>query len=97
MTSLHVLVRGLGLGLGALVLGGCMAMTVAGAAVSVGATAVGAAADVTIGAAKLTGKAVGAAVDAVGSDDKQAPKDEPAPQENNKPAAPPPGPGGPRR
>ena len=38
-------------------LGGCMAMTVAGAAVSVGARAVGVAADVTVGAAKLTGKA----------------------------------------
>ncbi len=47
-----------------------MALTVAGAAVSVGATAVGVAADVTVGAAKLTGKAVGAAVDAVSSDEK---------------------------
>ncbi|RCW76262.1 hypothetical protein DES41_101868 [Pseudorhodoferax soli] len=45
--------------------GGCAVVTVAGAAISVGATAVGVAADVAVGAVKVTGKAVGAAVDAV--------------------------------
>ena len=56
---------------------GCAVASVAGAAVSVGATAVsvgasaaGLAADAAIGTARLTGKAVGAAVDAAsGSDD----------------------------
>lgn len=48
-------------------LDGC---AVAGAAVSVGAGAVGLAADAAIGTARLTGKAVGAAVDAAsGGDD----------------------------
>lgn len=51
--------------LACLALGGCAVVTVAGAAVSVGATAVGVAADVAVGAVKVTGKAVGAAVDAV--------------------------------
>ncbi|MGC3984208.1 MAG: hypothetical protein QM777_05495 [Pseudorhodoferax sp.] len=46
-------------------LGGCAVVTVAGAVVGVGATAVGVAADVAVGAVKVTGKAVGAAVDAV--------------------------------
>jgi hypothetical protein len=46
-------------------LSGCAVMTVGGAAVSVGATVVGAAVDVAVGAVKLTGKAVGSAVDAI--------------------------------
>jgi len=48
-----------------LLLGGCAVVTVAGAVVGVGATVVGVAADVAVGTVKLTGKAVGAAVDAV--------------------------------
>ena len=46
-------------------LGGCAVVTVAGTAVSVGASAVGLAADAAIGTARITGKAVGAAADAV--------------------------------
>jgi hypothetical protein len=50
-------------------LGGCAvagaAVSVAGTAVSVGAGAVGLAADAAIGTARITGKAVGAAADAV--------------------------------
>ncbi|MDM0000356.1 hypothetical protein QTI24_17180 [Variovorax sp. J22P240] len=52
-----------------LALGGCAvagaAVSVAGTAVSVGAGAVGLAADAAIGTARITGKAVGAAADAV--------------------------------
>ncbi|MEJ1128815.1 hypothetical protein V9L20_14630 [Variovorax sp. CCNWLW225] len=44
---------------------GCAVVTVAGTAVSVGASAVGLAADAAIGTARITGKAVGAAADAV--------------------------------
>ncbi|WP_418129461.1 hypothetical protein ABL849_25230 [Variovorax sp. 375MFSha3.1] len=46
-------------------LGGCAVVTVASTAVSVGADAVGLAADAAIGTARITGKAVGAAADAV--------------------------------
>ena len=46
-------------------LGGCAVVAVAGTAVSVGASAVGLAADAAIGTARITGKAVGAAADAV--------------------------------
>jgi len=46
-------------------LGGCAVVTVAGTAVSVTAGAVGLAADAAIGTARITGKAVGAAADAV--------------------------------
>ncbi|RST49089.1 hypothetical protein [Variovorax sp. DXTD-1] len=49
----------------AAMLSGCAVMTVAGTAVSVGAGAVGLAADAAIGTARITGKAVGAAADAV--------------------------------
>lgn len=52
------------LALGAL-LGGCAVVSVASTAVSVGAGAVGLAADAAIGTARITGKAVGAAADAV--------------------------------
>jgi len=45
------------------------AVSVAGTAVSVGAGAVGLAADAAIGTARITGKAVGAAADAVLPDD----------------------------
>jgi hypothetical protein len=51
-------------------LGGCAAVTVASTAVSVGAGAVGLAADAAIGTARITGKAVGAAADAVIPDSK---------------------------
>ena len=46
-------------------LSGCAVVTVAGTAVSVGASAVGLAADAAIGTARITGRAVGAAADAV--------------------------------
>lgn len=49
-----------------ILLSGCVVVTVAGAAVSVGATVAGAAVDVAVGAAKLTGKAIGSAADAIG-------------------------------
>jgi len=49
---------------------GCAVVTVAGTAVSVGASAVGLAADAAIGTARITGKAVGAAADAVIPDSK---------------------------
>jgi hypothetical protein len=49
----------------AAILSGCAVVTVAGTAVSVGASAVGLAADAAIGTARITGKAVGAAADAV--------------------------------
>jgi hypothetical protein len=45
--------------------GGCAVVTVAGAAASLAITGVGLAADAAVGAVKLTGKAVGAAADAV--------------------------------
>jgi hypothetical protein len=49
--------------------------------VSVGATVVGAAVDVAVGAVKLTGKAVGSAVDAIrGSDGAESPKSGEAPE-----------------
>ncbi len=54
-------------------LSGCVVMTVAGAAVSVGAAVVGTAADVTVGAVKMAGKAIGSAVDAVGGADEPPP------------------------
>jgi len=49
---------------------GCAVVTVASTAVSVGAGAVGLAADAAIGTARITGKAVGAAADAVIPDSK---------------------------
>jgi hypothetical protein len=49
----------------AAMLSGCAVVTVAGTAVSVGASAVGLAADAAIGTARITGKAVGAAADAM--------------------------------
>ncbi|RIX76419.1 hypothetical protein [Acidovorax cavernicola] len=54
----------------ALLLGGCAVVSVASTAVSVGAGAVGLAADAAIGTARITGKAVGAAADAVIPDSK---------------------------
>ncbi|MBJ2155702.1 MULTISPECIES: hypothetical protein [unclassified Variovorax] len=56
--------------LGAMLSSGCAVVTVAGTAVSVGASAVGLAADAAIGTARITGKAVGAAADAVIPDSK---------------------------
>ena len=44
---------------------GCAVVSVAGTAVSVGAGVVGLGADAVIGTARITGKAVGAAADAV--------------------------------
>jgi hypothetical protein len=55
-------------------LSGCAVVSVASTAVSVGAGAVGLAADAVIGTARITGKAVGAAADAVLPDD-DTPKD----------------------
>ena len=46
-------------------LGGCAVVTVAGAAASVAATAGSLAVDAAVGTVRLTGKAVGAAADAV--------------------------------
>ncbi|MDM0031757.1 hypothetical protein QTI33_06315 [Variovorax sp. J22P271] len=46
-------------------LSGCAVVSVASTAVSVGAGAVGLAADAAIGTVRITGKAVGAAADAV--------------------------------
>jgi predicted anti-sigma-YlaC factor YlaD len=64
----------------ALLLSGCVVLTVAGAAVSVGATVVGAAVDVAVGAVKLTGKAVGSAVDAIRGGDEAEPRKTEEPQ-----------------
>ncbi|MES2250901.1 MAG: hypothetical protein V4645_26755 [Pseudomonadota bacterium] len=55
---------------GALLLNGCAVVSVASTAVSVGAGAVGLAADAAIGTARITGKVVGAAADAVIPDSK---------------------------
>lgn len=62
MTTLH---RALVLLSLSALLGGCAVVTVASTAVSVGVGAVGLAADAAIGTARITGKAVGAAADAV--------------------------------
>lgn len=62
------MLRAIGAALAVLALPGCVVVTVAGAAVSVGATVVETAVDVTVGAVKLTGKAVGSAVDALTDD-----------------------------
>ena len=51
-------------------LGGCAVVSVASTAVSVGAGVVGLGADAVIGTARITGKAVGAAADAVLPGDK---------------------------
>jgi hypothetical protein len=56
--------------LGGLLLGGCAVVTVADTVVGVGAGAVGLAADAAIGTVRITGKAVGAAADAVIPDGK---------------------------
>ena len=65
------LLRLLTLAAAVLALGGCTVITVAGTAASLAVTGVGLAADAAVGTVKLTGKAVGAAVDAVtpGSND----------------------------
>jgi hypothetical protein len=52
-------------------LGGCAIVTVADTAASLAVTGVGLAADAAVGAVKITGKAVGAAADAVLPGDKQ--------------------------
>lgn len=54
-------------------LSGCAVVTVASTAVSVGVGVVGLAADAAIGTVRLTGKAVGAAADAVLPDSEPAP------------------------
>ncbi len=59
----RLLIAALTLALG-LPLSGCAVVTVASTAVSVGAGAVGLAADAAIGTARIAGKAVGAAADA---------------------------------
>jgi len=53
------------LSLAAAMLGGCAVVTVATTVVDVGAGAVGLTADAAIGTARITGKALGAAADAV--------------------------------
>ena len=53
------------LALAASLLPGCAVVTVAGTAVGVAATGVGLAVDAGVGAVRLTGKAIGAAADAV--------------------------------
>lgn len=53
------------LSLAAPLLGGCAVVTVTSTAVGVAATGVGLAVDAGVGAVKLTGRAVGAAADAV--------------------------------
>ena len=73
------LLHALGAALAVLALSGCVVLTVAGAAVSVGATVVETAVDVTVGAVKLTGKAVGSAVDAMTDDAEQKAPAEPKP------------------
>jgi hypothetical protein len=70
MQSLRSPFRLLVLALLVAALGGCAVVTVAGTAVSVGVSAVGLAADAAIGTARITGKAVGAAADAVIPDSK---------------------------
>ena len=62
--------RYLGLALMAMALHGCAVVTVASTAVSIGAGAVGLAADAAIGTARIGGKVVGAAADAVIPDGK---------------------------
>jgi hypothetical protein len=52
-------------------LGGCAIVTVADTAASLAVSGVGLAADAAVGAVKITGKAVGAAADAVLPGDKQ--------------------------
>jgi len=65
-TSLAHLLRTLGtLAIAGSLLGGCAVVTVASTAVGVAATGVGLAVDAGVGAVKLTGRAVGAAADAV--------------------------------
>lgn len=66
-----------------ILLSGCVVVTVAGAAVSVGATVAGAAVDVAVGAAKLTGKAIGSAADAIAGPGK-AEAEKPPPDEPKK-------------
>jgi type IV secretory pathway TrbL component len=61
---------------------GCVVVTVAGAAASVGATVVGTAVDVAVGTVKVTGKAIGSAVDAMSGTNEP----EPAPSAEPKPA-----------
>lgn len=55
-------------------LAGCAVVTVAGAAVGAAATAAGLAVDAAVGAVRLTGKAAGAAADAVLPSDGDAPR-----------------------
>lgn len=83
MTSF--LLRSLGVLALAAVLAGCTVLSVAGTAVSVGATAVGVAVDVTVGAARVTGKVIGGAVDAVTSSEDDAAKNARPPEEPTRP------------
>lgn len=65
MPSLARRAAGMALIGASLALGGCTVITVAGAAASVAVTAGSLAVDAAVGTVKLTGKAVGAAADAV--------------------------------
>ncbi len=65
MRRLRIVTRWCCLGVACTALGGCAVVSVASTAVSVGAGVVGLGADAVIGTARITGKAVGAAADAV--------------------------------
>ncbi len=66
------LVRALAIGAVLAALGGCTVLTIAGAAASVAVTGASLAVDAAVGAARLTGKAVGAAADAATNDDEES-------------------------
>ena len=63
------LARALLIGAALATLGGCTVLTIAGAAASVAVTGASIAVDAAVGAARLTGKAVGMAADAASPDD----------------------------
>lgn len=68
------LIRALVIGAALAALGGCTVLAIAGAAASVAVTGASLAVDAAVGAARLTGKAVGTAADAASPDD-EAKKD----------------------
>lgn len=68
------LIRALLIGTALAALGGCTVLTIAGAAASVAVTGASLAVDAAVGAARLTGKAVGAAADAATQDDDEPQK-----------------------
>ena len=68
------LIRALLIGTALAALGGCTVLTIAGAAASVAVTGASLAVDAAVGAARLTGKAVGDAADAATQDDDEPQK-----------------------